>query len=763
MRDVPPTASEDPDDWPRGSLAPLDADALNRHPQQIGSYTILGVLGRGGMGVVYRAEQSHPRRTVALKVLPLGLLYSDRLVRRFDHEAEVLGRLRHPGIAQIYEAGTADGGFGLQPFFAMEFVDGVPLTQHAADRSLLPRQRLELLARTCDAVHYAHQQGVVHRDLKPANILVEASGEPKVVDFGVARAAEVDAKWTLAETEAGTLLGTLPYMSPEQAAGDVEQIDTRTDVYALGVIAYELLAGRLPLQLAGVPLADAVGFIRDREPPRLGTVDRIYRGDVETIVCKAMQKEKQRRYDSAAELAADLRRHLNDEPITARPPTTWYQLKKFARRNKSFVSAVVAVFLATVTGAGVALWQKRQAELQLAKAGQLSDVLTELFMPDEQGVNAALLERLEKVSAPSEPLPLANVCRVLASGWHDSGSPEKSVPYWRRTLDLRQRHLGEDKAATVDAAIGLAEALVVLDRAAEAEHPILRASHCARLAMGETDPATLRAQVCLINVWDRLGRADQADRFFERAILAPVRAAQAHDPDTIAVLEEPASRLFASGRPAAAARLFAGIANLYRGRAAGRPNADLAIALSNFGTALLEAQDPRATVALREATEACGSAMGTTAEETLRAKRSLAVALINSDLGDAQLTARQVLKQYESAPWFQAGDADHLHAIHTLAQCELRPLTESSPQAQVEDVCRLYERLLESNGGQHRPGDPEVVADVAWLTSRINDHQSACSLLRAALKRYEGQVNSETIKELEQRLAERERLINPPQ
>src|SRR5687768_1155117 len=263
MRDVPPTASEHPDNWPRGSLAPLDGDALARHPQQIGAYAILGILGRGGMGVVYRAEQSHPRRTVALKVLPLGLLYSDRLVRRFDHEAEVLGRLRHPSIAQIYEAGTADGGFGLQPFFAMEFVDGFPLTQYIADHSLSPRPRLELLARICDAVHYAHQQGVVHRDLKPANILVEASGDPKVLDFGVARATEVETKWTMAETEAGMLLGTLPYMSPEQAAGDVEQIDTRTDVYALGVIAYEVLAGRLPLQLAGVPLADAVGLIRD--------------------------------------------------------------------------------------------------------------------------------------------------------------------------------------------------------------------------------------------------------------------------------------------------------------------------------------------------------------------------------------------------------------------------------------------------------------------------------------------------------------------
>src|SRR5688572_10517517 len=173
MRDVPPTSSEQPDNWPRGSLAPLDGDALARHPQQIGAYAILGILGRGGMGVVYRAEQSHPRRAVALKILPIGLLSSERLARRFEHEAELLGRLRHPGIAQIYEAGTADGGFGLQPFFAMELVEGEPLTQYAARTSLTPRQRLDLLARICDAVHYAHQQGVIHRDLKPGNILVE--------------------------------------------------------------------------------------------------------------------------------------------------------------------------------------------------------------------------------------------------------------------------------------------------------------------------------------------------------------------------------------------------------------------------------------------------------------------------------------------------------------------------------------------------------------------------------------------------------------
>jgi WD40 repeat protein/predicted Ser/Thr protein kinase len=350
--------------WP--ALAP---QAKHIVPHQIGRYRVLRLLGEGGMGAVYEAEQDRPQRTVALKVIRPGLL-APELLRRFAHEVEILGRLHHPGIAQIHEASVAQDG---QPFFAMEFIRGLPLDEYARQRSLTLRDRVELLARVCDAVQHAHDQGVIHRDLKPANILVDESGQPKVLDFGVARATDLLTGAGLTQT--GQLLGTPSYMSPEQVTGDSAAIDRRADVYALGVILFELLAHRLPLQLANRPLAEAARLILEEEPPRLGSIYPELRGDVETIVAKALEKDTARRYPSPAELAADLRRWLAHEPILARPPSALYHLRKFARRHKGLVGGVLATVAALVLGlVGTTLFavgearQRRQAEYQTYRA-----------------------------------------------------------------------------------------------------------------------------------------------------------------------------------------------------------------------------------------------------------------------------------------------------------------------------------------------------------------------------------------------------------
>jgi WD40 repeat protein len=326
---------------------------------------VLRLLGEGGMGAVCEAEQDSPRRGVALKVIRPGFL-APALLQRFAKEVEILGRLHHPGIAQIYEAGVAQDG---QPFFAMEFIRGLPLGEYARLRSLTLRDRLELLARVCDAVQHAHDQGVIHRDLKPANILVDETGQPKVLDFGVARATDADLLTGAGLTQTGQLLGTPSYMSPEQVGADSAAIDHRADVYALGVILFELLAHRLPLQQANRPLAEAARLILEEEPPRLGSINPELRGDVETIVAKALEKDKDRRYPSAAELAADLRRALDHQPIQARPPSALYHLRKFARRHKGLVGGVVATGAALVLGlVGTILFavgearQRRQAD-----------------------------------------------------------------------------------------------------------------------------------------------------------------------------------------------------------------------------------------------------------------------------------------------------------------------------------------------------------------------------------------------------------------
>ncbi len=336
--------------------------------RQLGRYPILGVLGRGGMGIVYRSQQESPRRPVALKVLRSELL-TPAGSKRFQREVEILGRLRHPGLAQIYEAGTCETELGPLPFLAMELVEGQPLLEHCAGLDV--EQKLERIAAIADAVDHAHRHGVVHRDLKPSNVLVEPSGQVKVLDFGIAR----DFQQTTTLTLSGQLVGTLPYMSPEQLA-DEEEVDARADVYALGVCLYQVLTGRLPHQLEGRSLGEALRIIERGALPRLAAlVPRLGR-DLETIVHTALAPERERRYASAAELAQDLRRFLRDEPILARPVSVLHRLRRGIRRHRAPVAVACTVVLALVL-----FWSARQTvqaqadQLRVVEAGQVLQAL----------------------------------------------------------------------------------------------------------------------------------------------------------------------------------------------------------------------------------------------------------------------------------------------------------------------------------------------------------------------------------------------------
>jgi len=345
-------------------------DAIDRRPASrdaalqaagtiIGDFTIVRPIGSGATGVVYLAHQQHPSRVVALKVLRHEFVASV-VQRRFEIEAELLGRLHHPGIAQIYAAHPGDDV--TPPFIAMELVNGPPITEYVETRQISVRDRVELLARACDAVQHAHQRGIIHRDLKPGNILVNEEGQPKVLDFGVARTAGAQIPLTTIETEAGQLVGTLAYMSPEQVKADPDAIDTRTDIHALGVILFRLLTGRLPFGHDRPPLPELARRIAQDNPPRLSAFDPALRGDLEIIVSRALAKEKERRYASAANLATDLRRYLTGQPISASADSAWYVVRRQLGRYRLALALSAAAVVALAGLAAYASFQRARAD-----------------------------------------------------------------------------------------------------------------------------------------------------------------------------------------------------------------------------------------------------------------------------------------------------------------------------------------------------------------------------------------------------------------
>jgi WD40 repeat protein len=347
-----------------GFLERPAAEALRLEPgTRVGRYAVVRPLAAGGAGTVYEALQDDPPRRVALKVMSLGPM-SAASIQRFRDEAAILARLRHPGIATVFDAGLHEG----VPYFALEYVEGArPITEHAS--GLDRRARAALFAKVCDAVHHGHEHGIVHRDLKPDNVLVDAAGEPRVIDFGIARA--------VGEAGGREVSGTLPYMSPEQCDPDSPSADARVDVYALGVLLYELLSGQLPFDLAGLSTAEALRRIREARAVPLSARDRRLRGDLEAIVGKAMAPSRERRYASAAALADDVRRHLALRPVEARPATLLYVAGRFARRRHGtflgLVAVAAALVAATVVSAAFAV-QKARAQRQAEYEAYLANV-----------------------------------------------------------------------------------------------------------------------------------------------------------------------------------------------------------------------------------------------------------------------------------------------------------------------------------------------------------------------------------------------------
>ncbi len=397
---------------------PADGETAPEHDPLIGTrvsqYTILGVIASGGMATVYEARQDDPERIVALKIMHEGMSTRYAL-RHFQYESQILARLRHPHIAQVYEAGMhrTPGGRAAIPFFALEYVpDARTITAYAADERLSTKQRLELMLQVCDAVHHGHQKGVIHRDLKPNNILVDRSGRAKVIDFGVARSTDSDLAITTMRTDVRQLVGTLQYMSPEQCESDPAGLDTRSDVYSLGLVLYEVLCERLPYEVGAVPIFEATRVVREGIPIRPSAVNAKLRGDIETIVLTAIDKDRERRYASAEAMAEDIARYLNREPIKAAPPSAPYLFRMFCRRHRMLVTALVVVFL-SLAGALAAV--TRSARMTSESARHQSDSEQKAQREAENAKAQTYALTLERVQSALREKDIATARTTLES------------------------------------------------------------------------------------------------------------------------------------------------------------------------------------------------------------------------------------------------------------------------------------------------------------------------------------------------------------
>jgi serine/threonine protein kinase/tetratricopeptide (TPR) repeat protein len=519
----------------------------------IGSFRLLQKLGEGGMGEVWEAEQQGPvRRRVALKIVKWGM-DTKEVLARFESERQALVLMSHPNIARAFEAGTSEQG---RPFFAMEYVKGLPITSYCDAQRLDTRQRLALFRQVCEGVQHAHQKGVIHRDIKPSNILVaieDGRPVPKIIDFGVAKAISQRLTERTLFTELGQWIGTPEYMSPEQAELTGLDVDTRSDVYSLGVVLYELLAGAQPFgseELRGAGFDEMRRRIREEEPPRPSTrvsslgpasqmaaerrrtdhhgLVRTLRGDLDWIVMKALEKDRTRRYASPSELADDVGRYLRDEAVEASPPSTLYRLRKFTSRHRAGVGAAVLILMALLAGVVGTTVGLVRAQREAESARQVSRLLVSMLGDVDPGGQlgapsspAAMLDRGAariETELVDQPVVRARLLHVLGEAYRNLGRYDDARRALRESLRLREELLGPDDRSVADSQLSRGWLEYMTGDFEAALEEVARSVSTYERALGPDDPRVAHALALLGMVQWRIGDYEASAEAFERSL-----------------------------------------------------------------------------------------------------------------------------------------------------------------------------------------------------------------------------------------------------
>jgi len=741
-----------------GALRDAQPELPRRGPDHLGDYRILGVLGEGGMGKVYLAEQASPKRTVALKVIRPGWA-TPALLRRFEHEADVLGRLQHPGIAQVYEAGVHEDHGEQVPFFAMECVRGRPLVEYAEAEGLDVPARLELFARICDAVQHAHAKGVIHRDLKPGNILVLNDGSPKILDFGVARVTDSDMHSATLCTVQGELVGTVPYMSPEQIAGDAAELDTRSDVYTLGVVLYELLTGKLPHDVRHSSIAHAARVIGEQEPVRLSSVNRLFRGDIETIVGKALEKDREHRYQAAFDLAQDIRRFLRDEPIAARPPSAGYQLRKFARRNKPVVAGALTVVCTLVLGVLATSWQavaatnesrralraeavatnqRLAAEREAANAKAVMQILVGMLEsadPEEAvGRELTVREALDATAASIDGLARGNqvveatVRNTLGTVYQSLGEYQTAEGMLREAVRLFGSIDGAEAATTLAARRNLASAMIDRGEIDAGEREIRETIALAEAALGRAAPETIGAMADLARVHEERGDIEEAERVLRAALDAGRGALPDTDPLMLTLVHNLSTNLKSQGRLAEAEPMARESLDARR-RVFGEKHPQTLYSMNNLATTLVRnGKSEEAEQLLEECYAARAEVLGPEHPSTMTTAQNLASIYVQTGrLDEAEPLMRESLRVWER-------DLGETNNKTLVAMNGLAYLLEE--RGRLDEAEALYRRVVDLTArsvGRNHPESFGPLNNLAMLLKTKGDYDRAMPLFEELL------------------------------
>ncbi len=645
------------DPWLRAALEATPTPGAD-DPERVGPYRVLRVLGEGGMGVVYLAEQTGAiRRQVALKLIKLGM-DTREVISRFEGERQALALMDHPHVAKVFDAGVSDQG---RPYFVMEYAPGIPITEFCDRERLSMWDRLQLFSDVCLALQHAHQRGIIHRDVKPSNILVsmqQARPTPKVIDFGVAKAINQRLTERTVFTERGVFVGTPEYMSPEQAESTGSEVDTTTDVYSLGVLLYELLTGALPVDREEIRRGGWEAMqqrIRTQDPPRpservaaLGEAGaghasnrgasvtglrRQLRGDLDWIVMKAIERERNRRYSSAAELAADVGRYLKHEAVLAGPPSTVYRVRKFARRHRTALAVAGIVFASLA----IALVQSNQQRQTAERARDESEAVTQFLVqmlgaadPRNQGRSAPIGEILDRAAAEIEgqfdqqPVVKAGLRSAIGTAYGALGDFPSARKHLEAAVLTLQRELGVENRKTLSAMNELATVGERQGRYAEAESLEAIVLAVRRRTLGSDHPETLQSMANLALIWSGMGRRDEAMALTREALDGFLRVSGEENRETLETMHNLANNYREAGHLETAESLHVRVLSVQR-RLLAADHPELLASLNSLAVLYLEmGRLSEAESLFVQTVEIRGRTLGPEHPETMTALNNLA-------------------------------------------------------------------------------------------------------------------------------------------